>query len=464
MSGRPVDWTPLADGDPIGGDVAVVQSEARYYSNLAQEISDQVGRLRKIASEGEQIGKTADKLREAAGDTADKLTQTHGRVSAVGSALTRWVPHLETAQTDTLQALHDAQNAQADQQANQPPSGPPPQHPTADQKAADEARGRRLSAANQAMSSARTKFDNAVSERDRQASSIAKQIKDSLDDGLKDGWWDSFCHFISEHVEIIKMVVDALSWIATGLAILSIFFPVLLPFAVLFTALTMLGHTLLAATGNGSWMDVALDAFCLLTMGAGSLIGGAARGARLAAVGESADLEGSAARTLVQTSRAGEKAVLENATSSFVKRFLTIRGWKAASALKGFDEGTAVLADQAENAARAKALARPLAKVNPLETLQAGDKEIAATYKDVTQLRDLYPGSAKIADLADRVGLLRNANRIGVGIASTVDLTNHMLTKSDIPIPPFDLIHGVPSYEQFKDRFVTGEPVASEAG
>lgn len=456
MSGRPVDWSPLADRDPIGGDVAAVASEANYYSSLAQEISDQVARLRKIASEGEQIGKTADKLREAAGDTAGKLQQTHGRVAAVGSALTKWIPHLEVAQADTLSALQAAQNAQADQAANQPPSGPAPQHPTDAEKAADTARQNRLSAANDAMSAARTKFDNAVSERDTQASAIARQIKDALHDGLKDSWWDSFCHWVSQHVAIIKMVVDVLSWVATGLAILSIFFPVLLPFAIAFTALTMLGHTLLAATGNGSWADVALDAFALATMGAGSMLSGMARAGRLAAVAESGELDGAAARTLVETSRAGEKSVLEAATSNVFKRFLTVRGWRAASALKGFDETTAMLADQAESAARVKALARPVAEVSPLDTLLSADKEIAENYKDVQLLAKEYPDSSVIAGAANSVAALRNANRIGVGVASGVDLTNHMLTKSDIPVPPFNLIHGVQGWESFKDQFVTG--------
>ena len=32
---RPADWSPLADKDPIGGDVSAVSTQAKYYRDLA---------------------------------------------------------------------------------------------------------------------------------------------------------------------------------------------------------------------------------------------------------------------------------------------------------------------------------------------------------------------------------------------------------------------------------------------
>ncbi|HEU5007299.1 MAG TPA: hypothetical protein VFT67_10020 [Jatrophihabitantaceae bacterium] len=449
MTARPVDWSPLADRDPVAGDSYAVSQEAKYYSNVAQEISDQVTRLRKIAARDELVGKTAEKLRSAASDTADKIEKMHGRFAAVGSALTAWVQPLETAQKDTLDALHAAQQAVADQNANKPPDGPAPEHPTDAQKQAEHTRAQNYAAAGTALAAARTKFDDALAERDRQANKIAGKINDSLHDGLKDGFWDHIAHWVSQHVGMIKMVVEVLSWIATGLAVLSIFFPVLLPFAALFTGLTMLGHALLAATGNGSWFEVALDAFALVTMGAGSVLGGLARGARLAAVGESADLEGSMARAAVQLERTGVKAGLEDATSTLAKRFLTVKGWRAASALKGFDATTAELADAAETAARSRALARTLPEVSKLESLAAGAKDVAEPVKDLRALAAEFPDSDAIAQLARTGGSVLNANRVTVGIASATDLSNHFLSQSSLP--GLDHLPHSAGWEHFKE-------------
>jgi hypothetical protein len=224
--------------------VAAVQVEANYYAGLAQEISDQVARLRRIASEGEQIGKTAEKLRSSAGDTADKLAQTHGRVQSVGSALTAWVPHLQAAQDDTLAALRDAQNAQAEQQANHPPAaGSPPPTSDADKQAA-ASRAQRYSEASAGLAAARRRFEDAIAERDRQASGLAGQIRDALHDGLKDGFWDHISNWVSQHIGMIKMVVTVLTWVATAVAIACIFIPGLNILAIALTVGLLAAHTL----------------------------------------------------------------------------------------------------------------------------------------------------------------------------------------------------------------------------
>jgi len=98
-----------------------------------------------------------EKLRSAASDTADKIEKMHGRFAAVGSALTAWVQPLETAQKDTLDALHAAQQAVAEQNANKPPDGSAPEHPTDAQKQAEHTRAQNYSAAGTALAAARTK-------------------------------------------------------------------------------------------------------------------------------------------------------------------------------------------------------------------------------------------------------------------------------------------------------------------
>lgn len=48
--GRPTDWQPLADSDPVPGDPAGISSEAAHLSGVAQMIQGQVAQLHKIAS------------------------------------------------------------------------------------------------------------------------------------------------------------------------------------------------------------------------------------------------------------------------------------------------------------------------------------------------------------------------------------------------------------------------------
>lgn len=102
---------------------------------------------------------------------------------------------------------------------------------------------------------------------------------------MTDSWWDGFASFVDEFAGIIKAVCSALEVIATILAVIALFIPgldIIVALAIAATALALIGRTLLAATGNGSWTDVALDAVALLTFGAGRIAGSLAEGAEAA--------------------------------------------------------------------------------------------------------------------------------------------------------------------------------------
>ncbi len=459
MSGRPVDWSPLAGSDPIGGDVSAVASEAKYYRDLAQEISAQAGKLRRIASEGDQIGKVADKLRDVANDTAGKLDQTHGRVAAVGEALTSWIPHLDSAQSETLAALNQAKDAVARQQANaSPPVGSPPPKTDAD-KASDKARAQRLDSANGDLAAAKRRFDDAVSERDRQAGRAAGHIKDALDDGLKDSWWDSFCDWVSEHVEIFKMVIEVLTWVATAVAIIALFIPGLNVLALALMIGVLAGHSLLAATGNGSWTDVAMDIIAIATFKIGSVLGKLGTEARTATVARASVLAKAEKVTEVMESRAQQRALMEAATRGFgkfrsVSNFLNYVGLRSGL----FDTVTDFKAAwQGERAATAM-LERELPAVSKLSSLTHGGKDIAENAKDYKLLLQAYGKDPEFAahagDWKRYIDIQRRVALTGQGM----DLVNHAITRSEFPVLNHTILPGLPAWEHWKE-YTTTAPV-----
>jgi hypothetical protein len=122
---RPTDWSPLAGSDPVPGDPQRISEEAAHLASTAQEIEGQVARLRAIAN-GNSVekGLHVDKLKSASSDVADNLDKVVGRYQKTSVALIGWVPELEYAQSQSLKALAQAQDAAARQRASQPVTRP----------------------------------------------------------------------------------------------------------------------------------------------------------------------------------------------------------------------------------------------------------------------------------------------------------------------------------------------------
>ncbi len=114
---RPADWQPLADHDPVPGDVRAVRDEAGRLESVARTIKDQVARLKAIGADttapapAPQEPDTGE-LRSAARDLADRLEEAHGRYSRVSGHLSGWADDLEACQEESVAVLHDARDAQ----------------------------------------------------------------------------------------------------------------------------------------------------------------------------------------------------------------------------------------------------------------------------------------------------------------------------------------------------------------
>ena len=346
--GRPAgyQWRPLGlDIDPVPGDPAQISQEAQYLASVAAEITSQVALLRKISADGTEVGQHADKIRSSASDVAGQLDKLVGRYQKVSSALNNWVPELEQAQAMSIQALSQAEEPY--QKLNQTallPSGP---NLTAQQKQDIQNYHTSMQQAQSELTAAQALLTKATTLRDDAGNNCANAINDACDDGMRDHWslfgsitgfFSSAFHWVAGHwSQIVADISTVLEVVATVLAIAALIIAQFLPgidilvdlavgavlWGTIATGAALGGRILLAATGHGSWMDVGVDAFALLTFGAGRLAG-------------------SFARALLPSAEAASKMAL---TSELLTDFAT-DGPRAASlarfgALQGTDSVTA---------------------------------------------------------------------------------------------------------------------------
>jgi hypothetical protein len=305
---RPADWQPLAGSDPVPGRPDDIRSEASRQGRVADSIRDQVAALKKVADadqNGILSGQYAGSIAKPARALADHLGKAENRYRVTSGELSAWADELEAAQRASYGQWQDAQAAQADITANAPP------HPTSgsssgghpEQPPVDPAQQQRLKDAQDRLTTAQSALAKTVGTLHDQARAHAAAINNAIGhDGLKDSWWDSFKEFVDANSRWISDVCNVLGWIATACAVISLFIPglnLIAAIALGATFLSLLGHSMLASAGDGSWFDVGLDAFALVTMGIGGL---AAESAQAGEKGVEAALKGEGAI------RAGEKA------------------------------------------------------------------------------------------------------------------------------------------------------------
>jgi hypothetical protein len=286
--GRPTDWTPLGlSTDPVPGDPEQVSQEAAHLSRVATTLTAEIAALHKIANggaDGALTGQYADKIRSAAADLAGQLGKVVGRYQRVSSALSQWAPDLEQAQAQSVAALDAAEGPSRILHAK--PDFPSGGKLTPAQQQDKQSYDKSMRTAQSELDAAKAMLGKAISFRDERASHYTSVIKSAIDDDVRDSFWDKaagtweeFTHFIGEYAWLIKDICTVLEVIGTALAIVALFatgIGWLLLAAFILTGLALAGRFLLAATGNGSWLDVAMDAFALLTLGIGGGISGAA--------------------------------------------------------------------------------------------------------------------------------------------------------------------------------------------
>jgi hypothetical protein len=300
--GRPAgyQWQPLGlDSDPVPGDPAQISQEAQHLASVAAEITNQVAALRKISSDGTEVGKHADTIRSSASGLADELDKLVGRYQKVSSALNGWIPELEQAQAMSIQALDQAEGPY--QKLHQTVVLPYGSNLTAQQKQDVQNYNSAMKTAQGDLAAAQALLTRATSLRDTAGSHTANLINNACNDGMRDhhslfgsiaGFFSHVFSWVAGHwSQILADVCTVLEVVATILAVAAFIIAQFLPgidvlvdmvatmvlVSTITTGAALGGRILLAATGHGSWMDVAVDAVALASFGLGRLAGAGAR-------------------------------------------------------------------------------------------------------------------------------------------------------------------------------------------
>ncbi|MFF0204144.1 putative T7SS-secreted protein [Streptomyces sp. NPDC005017] len=355
MAVRPTDWSPIAETDPVPGDPEAVRDEATRLKTIAETLERQVEKLRRLGKDDNIKGKYAETLREEADKLAGRFEKTKGRYKKVSGHLSTWADELEYAQDESKRALDKAK---------------------ADEKNED------------VVDDAKKQLIKAINHRNTHGQLANRRIRDAIDDDVEDSLWDDTIGWVKDHAEGFKLFLDVLSWIGTIAAIVAIFIPGLNLLVLGLGLAVVLGRFLLVKAGKSTWMDLAFDAFGLLTMGAGGL---ALKGLRGAAT---------ATRTASTVNRTAKLKNALAATKSMRNQL--------ANRLASATDDAAAAAVRAEMTALRKGIAGRVGKVSQELTppsklskaLHLGDDELAALGQNirsnVSRFGDGVPAATKI--------------------------------------------------------------------
>ncbi len=280
---RPVDWLPLRGSDPVPGDPDRVEQLGKHYRRVAEAINDAARKLRQIADHNDMQSDAVDAFRNNARKVADDISRAHERYDGVGQALVHYAPVLRDAQSESLAALTDAKNAQADlDTANRLANAaheriataPAGVDTTVDQGAYRRANDA-AAAAGRAKEAAERRLEEATKARDTAADLARSRILDVKDSGdLNDSAWDNWG---TKVVKAIVKVADIVAVVFGFLALIALFIPVIGPalaaifgtIALVASLFSLVGNLALAWTGYGEWSEVVWAAIAVLSFGVG---------------------------------------------------------------------------------------------------------------------------------------------------------------------------------------------------
>jgi len=269
---RPADaeWAVLDESaDPVPGDPYEIRTEAVRLGKMAATIQDQITLLKDIAGD-ENVGKYADTLRDTATDLRGGLEKVATRYEHVSDYLGHWADDLDQCQSESLKALARARAVAATALAPdaKPDPGAAAPTPAEEQQQATDKHAKEV--AQGELAAAKTALARVKDHRDDRAQHWMQKIEDTEHDGLKDSRWDAFKDLVHEHAGLIKLLADVCTWIVTILVVASFFVPgldLLTPLLAVLMLTALAGHTSVALTGDGSWIDVGMDIVALATLG-----------------------------------------------------------------------------------------------------------------------------------------------------------------------------------------------------
>jgi len=293
MPARNGNWPLLGHpSDPVAGDPDQLHDLIAYYAKIAETITSEAAVLQRIGAGDttELKGQSADAIRSRSKSVAASLTQTSGRYDAVARALAVYGPALETARSETAQALREAEAADGargssaampDPGANRPADAPPL---TDAETAQIHARTSAMSDAADSGAQARRRMDAAMGALNAAGKSASGVIRGAWNDGLV----DTRAYKLREgFLKFLRVLVKVLMWIGVALAVLAFFIPGLgaaaLAGAIVAVA-SVVATGALAAMGEGSWLDFIIAVVGVVLVGVGVIVAKVVQTAHVAAI------------------------------------------------------------------------------------------------------------------------------------------------------------------------------------
>lgn len=406
MTARQGDWSLVGyDSDPVPQTPSDIHHEADIYTGFAELLQDQIDALNELSNPDERllVGEYADKIQDASRDLADHLGKIKGRFEDVGGHLTSWAETVAETRRVTGAALDAAERERASQSAD------------------DDAEPLLPGQVDPVMKPHVDRAHGAMNDFDAEAGRIAQHIRDASDDDMKDSRWDKFKDWVSGFADVLDLICDVLGWIAAAIVIALIIFsgPAgWLVFAAILGGIALAGHTLLAATGNGSWVDVAFDAISLVTMG----LGGRA-------------LKGAQAAREVTLAQAGRQASSE-AYEQVMTRGLLNGGegvlGRAHVGLRSLNPFRVARADRAASAAENLWVTRGLPPTSVLDRAAVGGDEVLGAMRNELPVLQQLLGEGVDAGLSTGLNQATRYAQVGTASDAISLLTNPKLGEHEL--------------------------------
>ena len=290
---RPYSWYPLATFDPVPGDPATVRAAGDEYAVVARAIELAAARLRQIADLSANRSDAVTAVSEQATTVADEIDRARERYATVGRVLGEYAWRLDRAQADSVQALHDAQNAEhaltsAQDRVWRTTSAVDDAPADADLvllgRALTSAREDRADAEHR-LAAAREALAAAVQLRDQAGDRAADAIRDAVRaDGLRDSWWDDWgsqlFHAVSDVAGAVASIVGILALVLCWVPVIG---QALAVVAAIATAIKLIADLVLWMNDEATLEDLGWDVFDLVTFGAGRVLSTAAHSTSTAA-------------------------------------------------------------------------------------------------------------------------------------------------------------------------------------
>lgn len=287
----------LIGGNPAPGDPAAYRELARAFSQTAENADGARRRLQDFGASCDDTiwrGEAADAFRDKIKELPPKLEKLHRSYDTASRAMGTYGSVLGDLQSRARALLEQADAARRDEQVQQQnrdqalAAAPDPgilgflSNPSSPfDQAVDDARNRQRDVEGQADD---LRDDKRAAENDAVAG-----LDRASDLGMKnDSWFQQRLHdidrFVDRHADLLEKISGALkivSAVAGLLAFVPFLAPVCGPIALIAGGAALLLDASLAATGNGSWKGVLVDAAMMAVPGAGKVFSGAAKAGRV---------------------------------------------------------------------------------------------------------------------------------------------------------------------------------------